>query len=159
MRLDSASRAYCKCRAWVYKLAHMTTAYDVGEIPPIGVHHRLRIAREWANLEQSELSERTGISRTSISAAEKGKTKPRKITLNAWALATGVPVSWLEAGNAKTPPPNPNEGPDGGDEVRHQGLEPRTRWFEASTGQGRENVLPLRQPVHPERHVAMKVAS
>lgn len=61
MRLDSASRAYCKCRAWVYKLAHMTTAYDVGEIPPIGVHHRLRIAREWANLEQSELSERTGI--------------------------------------------------------------------------------------------------
>ena len=81
MRLDSASRAYCKCRAWVYKLAHMTTAYDVGEIPPIGVHHRLRIAREWANLEQSELSERTGISRTSISAAEKGKTKPRKITL------------------------------------------------------------------------------
>ena len=69
MRLDSASRAYCKCRAWVYKLAHMTTAYDVGEIiPPIGVHHRLRIAREWANLEQSELTSvrcaATGVTRT-----------------------------------------------------------------------------------------------
>lgn len=92
MRLDSASRAYCKCRAWVYKLAHMTTAYDVGEIPPIGVHHRLRIAREWANLEQSELSERTGISRTSISAVEKGKTKPRKIPMRDQAAAKSAPT-------------------------------------------------------------------
>jgi len=63
------------------KLQHMT--YERGLIPPIQVHHRLRIAREWANLEQGELAERIGISRNSVSAAERGVTRPRKITLNA----------------------------------------------------------------------------
>lgn len=62
----------------------MTSAYETGQVPQIQVHHRLRIAREWANLEQAELAERMGISRTSVSAAEKGHTSPRRITLNAW---------------------------------------------------------------------------
>lgn len=41
----------------------MTTAYDLGEVPEILVRHRLRIARESAGLEQSELAEMIGISR------------------------------------------------------------------------------------------------
>lgn len=86
------------------KLQHMTSAYERGQIPPIQVHHRLRIAREWANLEQGELAERIGISRNSVSAAERGVTRPRKITINAWALATGVPASWLRTG--EVPPDN-----------------------------------------------------
>ena len=90
------------------KLGHMTSAYETGHVPEIQVHHRLRIAREFANLEQGELAERIGISRTSVSAAELGRTQPRKITLNAWALATGVPVTWLTTGQA------PTMGPDGG---------------------------------------------
>lgn len=86
----------------------MTSAYESGKIPEIQVHHRLRIAREWAGLEQSELADLIGISRQSVSKAESGKTEPRRITLNAWALATGVPVSWLRNGEA----PGTN-GPEG----------------------------------------------
>jgi DNA-binding XRE family transcriptional regulator len=76
----------------------MTSAYDAGTPPEIKVRHRLRIAREEASLEQGELADLIGVSRQSISAAESGKSEPRKITLNAWALATGVPVKWLETG-------------------------------------------------------------
>ena len=71
----------------------MTSAYEHGQVPEIQVHHRLRIAREWAQLEQTDLAERIGISRQSVSKAESGKAHPRRITLNAWALATGVPAT------------------------------------------------------------------
>lgn len=93
------------------KLRHMTSAYESGNVPEIQVHHRLRIAREFAHLEQQQLADRIGISRNSVSSAELGRTKPRKITLNAWALATGVPVTWLITGQT---PGRPGDGPGGG---------------------------------------------
>ena len=99
----------------------MTSAYESGRVPEIQVHHLLRIAREFAGLEQSELAERIGISRTSVCSAEKGRTHPRRITLNAWALATGVPVTWIITGEG---PPSD----DGGDGVRPKGFEPLTFW-------------------------------
>ena len=55
----------------------MTTAYGAGDIPEIMLRHRLRIAREHIGLEQGELAERMGVSRNTISAAEKGKNEPR----------------------------------------------------------------------------------
>lgn len=58
---------------------------------------RLRKARESAGLEQTELAELAGISRATISAAENGA-RPARATLRLWALATGVPVTWLETG-------------------------------------------------------------
>ncbi|VBA33135.1 hypothetical protein LAUMK4_05891 [Mycobacterium persicum] len=79
----------------------MTTAYESGTEPPILVQHRLRIAREFAGLEQEELADLIGVSRNTVGNAEKGRVKPRKITLNAWALVCGVPVSWLECGRVK----------------------------------------------------------
>ncbi|WP_280317344.1 helix-turn-helix transcriptional regulator [Nocardia wallacei] len=87
----------------------MTSAYEVGRVPEIRLHHRLRIARETAGLEQGQLAELMGVSRNSVSNAESGKHTPRKILVNAWALATGVPVSWLETGNAPRPD-DPDEG-------------------------------------------------
>lgn len=81
----------------------MTTAYDMGNVPPIEVKHRLLIAREYAGLEQAELAERIGVSRNTIGNMEKGRGKPRQIVLNAWALATGVPVKWIENGDAPSP--------------------------------------------------------
>ena len=88
----------------------MTSAYDQGTIPPITLRHRLRIAREAAGLEQSELADAIGISRNTVGNIEKGKLKtpPRKIIVNAWALACGVPVSWLIDGI------HPSGGPTGG---------------------------------------------
>ncbi|OZD75191.1 XRE family transcriptional regulator [Rhodococcus sp. 05-339-2] len=94
----------------------MTTVYDQGRAPEIQPRHRLRIAREEAGLEQAELAERIGISRQSVSNAESGKTSPRKLIFNAWALATGVPVSWLQTGTVESPRP---DGPDGGSELPH----------------------------------------
>ncbi|OZF00870.1 DNA-binding protein [Rhodococcus sp. 15-1154-1] len=93
----------------------MTTAYESGKVPEIQVHHRLRIAREAVELEQSELADRMGVSRNTIGNAEKGRTRPRKILLNAWALACGVPVGWLETGNAESP--RPDGDPNGGSQL------------------------------------------
>lgn len=88
----------------------MTTAYDSGKIPAIEPRHRLRIAREAAELEQKALATLIGVDRNTISNAESGRTKPRRLLLNAWALATGVPVTWLLTGEAPAP-----EGPGGGE--------------------------------------------
>ena len=61
----------------------MTTAYNMGNVPPIEVRHRLRIAREYAGLEQNELAELIGVSRNTVGNAESGHKKPHQITLNA----------------------------------------------------------------------------
>ena len=78
---------------------HMTM-FEGGSVPPILVRHRLRIAREYAGLEQDELAELIGVARNTVGNAEKGRHKVRKITLNAWALHCGVPLSWIENGSS-----------------------------------------------------------
>lgn len=74
-----------------------------------------------------------GVSRNTVYNNERGKVVPRRIVLKAWAMATGVDLTWIETGST-TENPRP-DGPDGGGEVevRHQGLEPRTRWFRPQT--------------------------
>ncbi len=100
----------------------MTTATEPGQIPQWTMADRLRKARDHAGLSQAELADAIGVSRNSISSYETGSIQPRRIVLNAWSLTTGVPLAWITTG----------EMPDGDDGVRHQGLEPRTRWFEGS---------------------------
>jgi DNA-binding XRE family transcriptional regulator len=94
----------------------MTSAYEAGAVPKIEVRHRLRIAREFAGLDQEALATRSGIARATISNAENGQGTPRRTTLNAWALACGVPVSWIITGDgsAGKPPIAPGPGPNGG---------------------------------------------
>ena len=72
-----------------------TEQAPLGRIPDITVPHRLRIARETAGLDQNELADKMGVSRGTISNAENGRRIPRKIVVNAWSNATGVPVEWL----------------------------------------------------------------
>lgn len=80
----------------------------------------------WAiGLDQQELAEAMGVSRSTVTNAERGNHGVRKIVLNAWSMATGVSAHWLQTGEA----PASDDSPDGGDGVRHQGLEPRTRWL------------------------------
>lgn len=94
-------------------LETMTTALTRGGlIPEWTLGDRLRKAREAAGLEQQELAQRIGVARTTISNAEKGKVNPRRIVINAWSLATSVPVEWLETGQAPQPD-GPNEGLEG----------------------------------------------
>lgn len=118
----------------------MSTTHDfVQQVPEVALRHRLYIARDAAGLSQIELADRMGVSRRTIGNAETGAKIPRRPTLAAWSLATGVPLAWLETGEA----PSPGDG-DGAPIVRHQGLEPRTRWLGASAGQ-EGSVTPLRR--------------
>ena len=89
-------------------------------VPTFELKDRARKAREFAGFEQSELAKLTGMSRTTVARIEQGKGKPRKPTLLAIAVATGVNYDWLETGKT------PAGGNSGGNSVRHQGLEPRT---------------------------------
>lgn len=85
------------------------------------------MARMHAGMEQAELAEVTGLSRNTIGNYERGKVAPRRAVLISIAMATGVDLGWLETG--ETPAGPGTDGGDGESVVRHQGLEPRTRWF------------------------------
>lgn len=88
----------------------MTSAYDQGQVPPIEVHHRLRIAREYAGYDQDQLAKIIGISRNTVGNAEKAKVAPRTIVVNAWAMACGVPRDWILTGKHPTDHPGGGSG-------------------------------------------------
>ena len=85
----------------------MTTALVVGRVPEWTIGDRLRKARESAGLDQPELAGIIGVSRKTISNAEVGRHGVRRIVVNAWSLATGVPVSWLLTGECAIRDSNP----------------------------------------------------
>lgn len=76
-------------------LAPMTT-----RIPQWTIADRLRKARELTGMDQGQFADALEISRQSVGNYESGRRVPRGIYLRAWAHATGVPVEWLETGNA-----------------------------------------------------------
>ena len=78
----------------------MSTAHDIGHIPERTIGRRLRDAREDTGMSQSEFAEATGMSRRTITRMEQASTPEgmRKPALMAWAMATGVPLSWLQTG-------------------------------------------------------------
>ena len=84
--------------------------HEASPIPEWTLADRLRKAREMTGLSQQQFAEKLGVTRNTVGSAEKGGTV-RRITLNAWAMATGVPVEWLESGDSPAGPPS---GPGGG---------------------------------------------
>lgn len=88
----------------------MTTAFNQGAIPPIEMRHRLRIAREYAGYSQGQLAAAIGVSPNTIGNAETAKVEVRKIVLNAWAMACGVPVDWIRTGEPPANRPDPSSG-------------------------------------------------
>ena len=99
-----------------------------GKVPAWTVADRLRKARESAGLDQGQLAELTGMALNTISNYEAERVKPRRAGIMAWALATGVPLSWIQTGVAETQnAPGPDDGTEGvSDGVRSKGLEPPT---------------------------------
>lgn len=77
-------------------LTHMSTLTIAGVVPTWTLADRLRKARETRGLTQTELGELTGISRRAMSRYESGETTPRRPHVIAWAMATGVALTWLE---------------------------------------------------------------
>jgi len=102
----------------------MTTATSTGLVPAWTVGDRLRKARETTSLDAETFADEIGVHRDTVSNYEKGRTKRHsRAVLNQWVMRTGVSLVWIKTGETPAGP----EGPDGGQEVRHQGLEPRTR--------------------------------
>ncbi|WP_058234102.1 helix-turn-helix domain-containing protein [Devriesea agamarum] len=69
-----------------------------GTIPNFTKADRLRKARELLGLDQSAMAIRLGVSRGTVSNAERGAVEPRRTVVLAWALVTGVSLHWLETG-------------------------------------------------------------
>lgn len=84
----------------------MTIQSSTG-VPVWTLGDRLRKARETRGLGVRDFAELIGVSHQTVTNAEKGHTRVRRITLNAWSAATGVPVAWLESG---TVAPSPGDG-------------------------------------------------
>jgi len=89
----------------------MSTEMFYGHIPEYTVGRRLRAAREDTGLSQSEFADSTGISRRTISRYESATSmnEVKRPILMAWAMATGVPMIWLETGE-RPDPENPGPG-------------------------------------------------
>lgn len=108
----------------------MTTAGNqAGIVLHFEMNDRMTKARSHAGFTQESIAKQLGISQRSVSNYESGERTPSRAIVIAWSFATGVDLHWLETGEAPSP-----DG-DGASGVRHQGLEPRTRWFVASAGQ------------------------
>ena len=86
-----------------------------GIVPQFTLADRLRKARELTGLDQGQFADEVGISRTSVSNAETGTTRPMRLTLKAWAVRTGVDLDWLLTGSA------PNPSGDGGSPTAAKG--------------------------------------
>lgn len=77
----------------------MTQTAGSGVVPEWTRGDRLRKARTLTGLTTRDFAERIGVSQKTVTDAENDKRQSvRKIVLNAWSLATGVPVAWLETG-------------------------------------------------------------
>lgn len=82
------------------------TAHRHDLIPAWTLGDRLRKARLMTGQNTKDFAETIGVSQKTVNNAESGAHEVRKIVLRAWAMATGVPVEWLETGEApfQSPP-------------------------------------------------------
>ena len=127
----------------------MTTANAHGSIPEIVLRHRLRIAREEAGLSVQGLAERMGVARNTVGNAEAGKGTPRKVVLNAWALATGVDIDWLKTGERPH-----QDGPGGGETCPQSGSNRRPADYK-----GDVLAFPVRQRGRESDYAGREVAA
>lgn len=73
-------------------------------IPPLTLEWRLRMARALTGLNTIDFGREIGLSATSVTNAETGRTRPRRPTIIAWAFVCGVDLDWLEHGaDSRTP--------------------------------------------------------
>ncbi len=81
-------------------------AIDVttGQVPTWTPGDRLRKARESQGLTQAQLADLIGVSQRTVARAEESTSEhlPKRPVLVAWAIGTGVPLSWLMTGTQPT---------------------------------------------------------
>lgn len=86
----------------------MTQNVSTGVVPEWTMGDRLRKARSLTGQTTRQFAATLGVSQVTVTSAENDSRRVRTITLRAWAMATGVPVEWLEDGTVP-----PDNGPDG----------------------------------------------
>ncbi len=101
----------------------MSTQAGLSDALEFDMADRLRRALRVSEVGGQEMADYLGVSRTSVSNWINGRVVPGRQTLRLWALRTGVPLSWLETGEA----PRPGDPDEGLGVVRRQGFEPRTQ--------------------------------
>ncbi len=117
----------------------MTAVSQRGVIPEWTVGDRLKKARALTGMTTRDFAEHIGTSQKTVTDAEGDKRGvPRKMLLNAWSLATGVPVEWLLTGTAANGPVDGGpltgrELPDGGEKLRELTAKSRARAHGDST--------------------------
>ena len=77
---------------------HIVKTNDIPVVPEWTLTDRLRKAREAAGYTQAELGERLGVTKATVSRAERGEGITHR-TLLQWAAQTHVPLAWLNAGS------------------------------------------------------------
>lgn len=82
-------------------------------IPEFTIGDRLRKARELTGLDQIGFADLAGISKNTVSNAETGNRRPSRLVVRAWAMASGVPLAWIETGQAPASEPGPDDDPAG----------------------------------------------
>lgn len=71
----------------------------VGVIPVFTEADRMRKARELTGLDRAQFADLVGVSAKTVLNYETGATtRVKPLVRRAWAMATGVPASWLETG-------------------------------------------------------------
>ena len=108
----------------------MTTEVSAGNIPEWTRGDRMRKALDHAGLTVQDMADYLEVTRQAVGTWVNERRAPSKATMRLWALRTGVPLQWLETGQA----PAVGPGPDG---ARSEGLEPPTFWL------GVSNVVPF----------------
>lgn len=98
------------------------------------VAEEVRVLMARHQVTQWDLAVLLDMTQASVSARLRGKTEWKVRDLQIVADAFGVHPSELLGGRAENPHPGPGGGFRG---VRHQGLEPRTRWFDENRRPGR----------------------
>lgn len=94
---------------------------ELVRVPSWTVGDRMRKALDVAGVSVADMADYLDVSRQTIGRWINNHGPVKVGTLRLWSLRTGVDLGWLETGTATS------EG--GRSEVRHQGLEPRTRWL------------------------------
>lgn len=74
-----------------------TTGFEQ-RIPTWTMGDRLAKARRDTGMSTREFADALGVSAKTINNYEAGTHAPRRIVINAWSLATGVPTGWLLTG-------------------------------------------------------------
>lgn len=81
---------------------------DAGVAPEWDEIDRMHKALRVAGLSSTALASRLGVHRNTINNYLRGKIRPDRRTILAWAMATGVSHEWLSTGAA-----TPGDGPGG----------------------------------------------